>query len=75
MSIWWRLHKNIFTEVDRDRIEDLTGCIPLYLTPFATSGDKQLSNLEPDIWQVGQFADVQREVCKFADLQLTKSPV
>jgi hypothetical protein len=53
MSSWWSLFASdfaAFSEAERQRIEDLTGCIPLLLAPFFGKRGKSLESLEPAIW-------------------------
>ena len=61
MTCWWSrfaLDFAAFSETERQRIEDLTGCIPLLLQPFFGKKDKSLESLEPGIWDVDVFASV-----------------
>ena len=61
MSSWWSLFASdfaAFSELERQRIEDLTGCIPLLLAPFLGNRDKSLEFLEPRIWDEEVLASV-----------------
>jgi len=53
MSRWWSrftLDFTAYSETDKQRVEDLTGCIPLLLEPFLGNPGKSLESLEPEIW-------------------------
>jgi hypothetical protein len=53
MSRWWSRFTSDFTaysETDKQRVEDLTGCIPFLLEPFLGNPGKSLESLEPEIW-------------------------
>ena len=54
-----------FSETERQRIEDLTGCIPLLLEPFLGKKDKSLESLEPGIWDVDVFVSVVKSAFEF----------
>ena len=63
MSSWWSLFAlnfAAFSQTEKQRIEDLTGCIPLLLTPFLKRDkhDKSLESLEPGIWDEDVLASV-----------------
>jgi hypothetical protein len=70
MSSWWSLFAPefaAFSQTEKQRIEDLTGCIPLLLTPFLKRDkhDKSLESLEPGIWNEDVFASVVRTAFDF----------
>jgi len=70
MSCWWEYHGfTAFSDADKQRIEDLTGCIPLLLNPFLEHHDKPLKSLEPQIWNDDVLASVGRETIDFANAQ------
>ena len=63
MSSWWLLFASdfaAFSQTEKQRIEDLTGCIPLLLTPLLKRDkrDKSLESLEPGIWDEDVLASV-----------------
>ena len=63
MSSWWSLFASdfaAFSQTEKQRIEDLTGCIPLLLMPFlkVDKRDKSLESLEPGIWDEDILASV-----------------
>ena len=63
MSSWWSLFVSYFaafSQTEKQRIEDMTGCIPLLLTPFLKrdNRDKSLESLEPGIWDEDVLASV-----------------
>lgn len=66
MSRWWErftLDFEAFDEVNQQRIEDLTGCIPLLLESFLQhSGDF----LEPQIWDEDVLQSAGRNLFDFA---------
>jgi hypothetical protein len=47
-------HFKNFTVLEKQKIEDLTGCIPLLLGPFLGHSGKSLADLEPEIWHDAQ---------------------
>ena len=68
MACWWSrfaLDFAAFSETERQRIEDLTGCIPLLLQPFFGKKDKSLESLEPGIWDVDVLASVVKSAFDF----------
>lgn len=70
MSCWWEYHGfTAFSDAEKQRIEDLTGCIPLLLNPFLAHHDKPLKSLEPQIWNDDALASVGRETIDFANAQ------
>ena len=68
MSHWWGLNEGfaVLDQDDRQRIEDLTGCIPLLLRPFVSNAGKALNKLEPAIWDDDLLASVRINVLEFA---------
>ena len=70
MTHWWSHNAtqcNVFDEADKERIEDLTGCIPLLLEPFKQHGGKSLESLESDIWTDGDLGAVTLYTFQFAE--------
>jgi hypothetical protein len=68
MSCWWKYYDfTAFSDADKQRVEDLTGCIPLLLNPFVTHLGKPPEILEPLIWQDEILASVGRETIDFAN--------
>ena len=68
MSCWWSrfaLDFAAFSETEKQRIEDLTGCIPLLLEPFLGKKDKSLESLEPGIWDVDVLFSVVKSAFDF----------
>jgi hypothetical protein len=69
MSEWWLRFPSdfeAFDELDKQRIEDLTGCIPLLLEPFLRHPGQNLDSLEPQIWDEDVLGSVGRAVFNFA---------
>lgn len=69
MTHWWLRHAKHFegfTAADKQRVEDLTGNIPLLLGPFLNDGASTLAKLEPGIWQHQTLASVTTHVREFA---------
>jgi len=65
MSFWWKHHEfSAFSDADKRRVEDLTGCIPLLLKPFVMHHEKTLESLEPQIWEDLVLESVRRRFCK-----------
>ena len=61
ISSWWSLFASdfaAFSQTEKQRIENLTGCIPLLLTPFLGKRGKSLESLEPRIWDEEVLASV-----------------
>ena len=68
MTCWWSrfaLDFTAFSETERQRIEDLTGCIPLLLEPFLGNKGKSLEFLEPGVWDDDVLASVVNTVFDF----------
>jgi len=61
-----------FSPADKQRIEDLTGRIPLLLNPFLMHSGKPLESLEPLIWNDEVLASVGRDIFDFAMSQRSK---
>ena len=59
-----------FSVADKQRIEDLTGCIPLLLGPFVAHPGEPLEVLEPQIWDDAPLATVVHETMDFAQAAL-----
>jgi len=77
MSHWWlRNAKDFaaFSDDDKLRVEDLTGCIPLLLEPFLGNSGKNLEALEPGVWNVEVLASVVRTTFDFGEEQ-SKDPL
>jgi hypothetical protein len=68
MAQWWQHNEGflVMDLPDKQRIEDLTGCIPLLLTPFISKAGKDLNQLEPAIWEDSLLASVRDDVLAFA---------
>ncbi len=67
MSFWWKHHDfAAFSNVDKQRVEDLTGCIPLLLKPFVMHHEKALKTLEPQIWEDEILEFIHRQTIDFA---------
>lgn len=58
-----------FSAADKQRVEDLTGCIPLLLHPFLMHSGKSFQSLEPLIWDDEALASVGRDIIDFARKQ------
>ena len=68
MACWWSrfaLDFAAFSETEKQRIEDLTGCIPLLLEPFLGNKGKSLEFLEPGVWDDDVLASVVNTVFDF----------
>jgi hypothetical protein len=68
MSHWWS-HKAkdfaAFSDDDKLRVEDLTGCIPLLLEPFLGHSGMNLDALEPGVWNKDVLASVVKTTYDF----------
>src|ERR1700722_3268325 len=76
MSLWWSRHAKDFSgfsQMEKYKIEDLTGCIPLLLRPFLGHHGKTLSSLEPKIWNHELLESVVHQATQFGLAQLGKS--
>ena len=63
MHHWWTAREGTpFSEDDKQRIEDLTGCIPLLLKPFLRHPGGSLMSLEPDVWEDGELKAIWENV-------------
>jgi len=69
MSHWW-LHNAkdfaAFSDDDKLRVKDLTGCIPLLLEPFLGKSGMNLDALEPGIWNEDVLGLVVKTTYDFA---------
>jgi len=67
---WWRVHHEAQVptcdDVDKARVEDLTGCIPLLLRPLLRFGGKSFCEVEQDLWAHADLAVIRDNVSKFA---------
>jgi hypothetical protein len=69
MSYWWSHHAEefvAFSDDDKLRVEDLTGCIPLLLDPFLGHSGKSLEALEPEVWDEDVLTSVVETAYDFA---------
>ena len=67
MVCWWKYHGfTAFSDEEKQRVEDLTGRIPLLLNPFVMHPEKTLEFLEPKIWIDEALESVRRETIDFA---------
>jgi len=67
MACWWKYHGfTAFSNEEKQRVEDLTGRIPLLLNPFVMHHEKTLEFLEPQIWRDEALESVRREIIDFA---------
>ncbi len=67
MACWWKYHGfTAFSDEEKQRVEDLTGRIPLLLNPFVMHREKTLEFLEPQIWMDEALESVRRETIDFA---------
>jgi len=68
MACWWKYHGfTAFSDEEKQRVEDLTGRIPLLLNPFVMYREKTLEFLEPQIWMDEALESVRRETIDFAN--------
>ena len=65
-------HFKNFTVLEKQKIEDLTGCIPLLLGPFLGHSGKSLADLEPEIWHAQPLRDVTTRTDTFAEDMFAK---
>ena len=56
-----------FSDADKRKVENLTGCIPLLLNPYVMHHEKTLEDLEPNIWMDEILESVRRETIDFAN--------
>ena len=67
MACWWKYYGfTAFSNEEKQRVEDLTGRIPLLLNPFVMHREKTLEFLEPQIWRDEALESVRREIIDFA---------
>jgi hypothetical protein len=77
MVQWWLRHHGCFVNFDEDHkrgIEDLTGCIPLFLAPFLKLPGETLEMLEPRIWD-GVYYQEHYRLCTKAEMHSNTSNV
>jgi hypothetical protein len=71
MKQWWLHHHTSLPtfedDADKDRVEDLTGRIPLLLRPLLESNAKTFSDQEPDFWTHRDLVAVKENIQKYAD--------
>jgi hypothetical protein len=79
MKQWWRHHHTKIPkfedEVDRMKVEDLTGCIPLLLGPFLECGGKDFRTVETVIWKHRDLVAVGVNVRDFAKKRSDQNPI
>jgi hypothetical protein len=67
MACWWTYHGfTAFSDEEKERVEDLTGRIPLLLKPFMKYHEETLKSLEPKIWMDEALRSVRWEIINFA---------
>jgi len=67
MACWWQYHGfTAFSDEEKQRVEDLTGRIPLLLNPFVMHHERTLESLEPQIWMDEALESVRTEIINFA---------
>jgi hypothetical protein len=69
MSHWWSSHAEdfkAFSLSDKERVEDLTGCIPLLVSQFLGYSGQTLDSLEPKIWDNEILAPVATNTIDYA---------
>jgi hypothetical protein len=68
---WWIHHQGelpIFEyKSDKDRVEDLTGCIPLLLRPLLEWKDQDFCEIEQKFWHHKDLIVVKQNIYEFAD--------
>jgi hypothetical protein len=70
MECWWTHHAvrfEDFSTMEKQRIEDLTGRIPLLLHPILQHNGDTLKFMEPGIWKDGVLASVITNVLSFVE--------
>jgi len=70
MEQWWIHHQEkipIFDEGDKDRVEDLTGRIPLFLRPLLQLKRVPFRETEKEFWGHKDLSDVALRVQDFAN--------
>ena len=68
MSHWWSRNAKdfaAFSDDDKLRVEDLTGCIPLLLEPFLGHSGMDLEALESGVWKEDILASVVNTTYNF----------
>ena len=71
MKHWWIYHKEklpIFgsNDLDKAKVQDLTGCISLLLCPLLDFTGKQFHNIEQEFWMHDDLVIVGENIVKFA---------
>lgn len=69
MECWWLHHRAslpTFDEEDKARVEDLTGCIPLFLRPLLKFSGKRFCDVELLYWGHDDLTAVGRNVRAFS---------
>jgi len=70
MEYWWDHHKDklpIFEhKSDKDRVEDLTGCIPLLLRPLLEWKGEDFCKIEQQFWLHKDLIVVKENIYDFA---------
>ena len=71
MEQWWIHHQGelpIFEyKSDKDRVEDLTGCIPLLLRPLLEWKDQDFCKIEQKFWHHKDLIVVKQNIYEFAE--------
>jgi len=77
MSHWWLRNAKDFTafsDDDKLRVEDLTGCIPLLLEPFFGHSGMNLEALELGVWNAEALASEFKTTFDFG-IKQSKDPL
>jgi hypothetical protein len=71
MKQWWIHHKDEVPsfqyKADQERVEDLTGCVPLLLQPFLAWNGREFREVEKDIWLHKDLRGVMTNVHDFGE--------
>jgi hypothetical protein len=71
MEQWWVHHQgklpNFKYKSNKDRVEDLTGCIPLLLRPLLEWKDQDFCEIEQNFWLHQDLVVVTQNIYEFAD--------
>lgn len=77
MKQWWGHHEGklpVFEpESDKDRVEDLTGRIPLLLQPLLGWKGQRFGSIEQQFWHHRELAVVKKNILDF-DRRMTNDP-
>ena len=71
MEAWWSHNQKkipVFDhQYDSDRLEDLTGCIPLLLGSLLDYGGHGFSEVERNFWHGPDLVRIRRDILQFVE--------